>query len=497
MKTLVHCFWLLQVIFCAMAFAESVEVKTISMTVGKSVVEDTNMAIKSYRIEPLTDIIKVSLTGETFLHITANKQGEATIIVNSVGGETKMYAVTVQSTLTTELRKLRNDLEDLPELDINIDEDRIVIKGTVSNSEHWAHFQRVLANNRGGKIVNYAVFRPSTATLTKLQKQLEERGFTFCAPDAVPGPGELLMKLSGDTLMVKGEFYSQEEIDRVRSILAMQQAWLGARDGKIRLDDQLELKVVHISVEVVFVAINSSEAKKLGSDSSIFAALDLGYLWDAVAGNRARNNMTVGGGATATARFLENNGVSRNYTADTLTITSDNKSTSTRVGRTDHIRVSGSENGDIKDIYYGLELTVSGKLVADGKVDLSLNIKNSSKLGELSESNSDYNGPVRLELNKTTILTGFQQIAETASKSGMPILRDIPVLQWFVSSDSKSKDDSRLLVLIYPRVREIDETSGPQIEISLPEEIGDTYQEVRNPSEEESTKPWYKRWFGF
>ena len=204
MKTLVHCFWLLQVIFCAMAFAESVEVKTISMTVGKSVVEDTNMAIKSYRIEPLTDIIKVSLTGETFLHITANKQGEATIIVNSVGGETKMYAVTVQSTLTTELRKLRNDLEDLPELDINIDEDRIVIKGTVSNSEHWAHFQRVLANNRGGKIVNYAVFRPSTATLTKLQKQLEERGFTFCAPDAVPGPGELLMKLSRVCFLLVG-----------------------------------------------------------------------------------------------------------------------------------------------------------------------------------------------------------------------------------------------------------------------------------------------------
>ena len=488
------CLFALLPLFLTMAWGA--ETERISVTVGSIKVVDAPFYIRRYAITPQkTDVIKVDATDRT-LRIIANKIGEAIVTIENEEGRKQDYAVSVKSNLGNELRKLRKDLEDVPELEVEADDDRIVVKGTVSNPNNWEHFTQVMRNYRG--VVNYAKFKPSQKTVAALKAMLADEGFTFCEDNALPGKGELLLKLASDTVMVAGNLYSQEEVNRVMQALRLH-SWLDIAGGGIRTSINLEVVKTVLEVDVVFVAISSSEGKKVGSDSIITGTLGLGYLWDAVAGNRSENRAVFGGNMDATVRFLASNGISRTYSAGFVSFQS-GTSGKLEVGTTEYVKVNGVENGSLEKIFYGLKLDVSGEMISRDTVNLRLQIENTTESGEQRSTGVTQEQTLPCDLNKTTVLSGFQKIAESASRSGLPILRNIPVLKWFVSDDGKIRDDSRLLVLVCPRL--IEHNPRAQIEIPISTEVGGTYQDAKMDVNEleagkNGKKPWYKRWFGF
>ena len=152
--------------FCAL-FAED---EKISMIVGTTKSIRVPFVIESYKMVPSrNDIIKVE-TSESHIRIMASAVGEVNLLVSG-GGMSNNYTITVKSNLAQTLRKLRNDLDTLTELDISTNEDQIVIRGTVTNPEHWALLMKVLPNY-SGKCVNFATFKPSAETLLNLKKML-------------------------------------------------------------------------------------------------------------------------------------------------------------------------------------------------------------------------------------------------------------------------------------------------------------------------------------
>jgi type II secretory pathway component GspD/PulD (secretin) len=64
-------------------------------------------------------------------------------------------------------------------------------------------------------------------------------------------------------------------------------------------------------------------------------------------------------------------------------------------------------------------------------------------------------------MNKTVVLGGLKDLVEGTSKAGLPILRNTPILQWFVSESGNAQSDMQLLILISPRVQ----TNDTQIKI--------------------------------
>ena len=83
-------------------------------------------------------------------------------------------------------------------------------------------------------------------------------------------------------------------------------------------------------------------------------------------------------------------------------------------------------------------------------------------------------------------------------QSGLPILRNIPVVKWFVANDSGNKEETRLLILVCPRIASASQET--QIEIPLTEETKGAYAEGRgdlqkDEAERKAKLPWYKRWF--
>ena len=488
--------------FCAL-FAED---ERISMIVGTTKTIRVPFVIESYKLVPSrSDIIRVETT-ESIIRIMASSVGEVNLVVSG-GGMSNNYTITVKSNLAQTLRKLRNDLDTLTELDISTNEDQIVIRGTVTNPEHWSLLMKVLPNY-SGKCVNFATFKPSAETLLNLKKMLTEAGFKFAEQDKLPALGELSMKVSGDAVTITGELYSQKDLEKVNQILATQ-TWLSvngkADSSRGQIQGIVNLTVVEtvLVVDIVYVGIQESDSNKEGSNSNIFGGFSTQGLYDLVAG-RGSGSAVINGNMDATVRFLASNGITRTYHAGHVSFANnDPQGGSLHTGGTVYVKVNGVENGSLQNIQYGLKIQVSGGLISPTQTKLSLDLTNSALLGSSGDSytlsEDTTKQTVLCDLDKTIVVAGSKKIAQDTGKSGLPVLRNTPVLKWFVSEDNDSTTETRLLVLACPRLMKY----NPDVQIDIPLEMdtASTYQDAQKDNkvrqEEEKKHSGWLNWLNW
>lgn len=490
MKKLFYCLMLL-VSVCTV-FAED---EKFSMTVGMTKDIRVPFVIESYKLVPSkTDVVKIEAS-ESHILIMASQVGEVNLLVSG-GGMSNTYTITVRSNLSKILAELRSDLDALTELDIAINGERVVIRGTVTNPDHWSLLMKVLPNYSGKPVVNFATFKPSAETVLNLKKMLTEAGFEFCEKDKAPENGELSMKIGSDAITIEGKLYSQSDVDRINQILATQ-TWLavgGKTDpsrGQIQGIVNLSVVETVLQVDIVYVGVQETDSTKEGSNSNIFGGFSTQGLYDLVAG-RGNGSALINGGLDATVRFLASNGISRTYHAGHVSFANNDPQGGTlHTGGTVYVKVNGVENGSLQNIQFGLKIKVTGGLVSKKRTKLTLDLTNSALLGSTDDSymlsEDSTKQTVFCDLDKTIIIAGSKKIGQDTSKSGLPILRNTPVLKWFVSEDHDATTETRLLVLACPRL--VTEDLVP-LTIPLTEETGTTLKEgtTTNQEREEQKK---------
>jgi type II secretory pathway component GspD/PulD (secretin) len=128
-------------------------------------------------------------------------------------------------------------------------------------------------------------------------------------------------------------------------------------------------------------------------------------------------------------------------------------------------KVSGLNSGDIKIYPFGTTLTVTPTLLRmpaeDGtpRVHLAVEAGRTSVLALLS---TDPNQPTVfdkvtvasqavLAVGQTLILSGLNQRESRLGRSGVPILRDIPILKYFFSTETTLQSDAAVIILLTPR----------------------------------------------
>lgn len=485
-----HIISLAAIALCALsAVADS---EKVSLVIGSTKSLTVPFVIESFRVIPAgSEKITVEAL-ESQLRVVAVQEGEVNVVASG-GGMSREYAITVKSNLTKVLKQLRADLDALTELDISLNDDRIVIKGTVTDPDHWAVFQRVLPHY-SGKCVNFAVFRPSSETIINLKKMLADAGFAFSSDGVPPKPGELQMQVSTDAIVITGELYSQTDIDRINRILATQ-TWLStagsASGGKIKGVVNLHVIETILQVDVVYVGLNENEGHSEGTGGgapSIGNAMSAFY--DIVAG-KGDGTATISGSMPETITFLRNNGVTRTYNAGHVSFANnDPTGGELHTGGTIYAKVNGIENGSLQNIEYGLKINVKGGLVSPTRVKLTLELTNSQMLSrdedayDLAEDTTKQT--VFCDLGKTLAVAGGKKLMESTAKSGLPVLRNTPVLQWFVSGDSNSGSGTRLLILVCPRLAS--HNPDVQIEIPLEQETATTKKDAEETNAERIEK---------
>lgn len=498
---------ILSLFLCLLA-AVSAEPEKFSLTVGGVKVINLPFALESYRLSSKGKVT-VEEVSKQQLRVIGTAIGECNLTVTGAGVSVD-YSISVKGNISNVLKRLRTDLENLPELDISINQDYIVIKGVVSSPTKWAHLQKVLPLYQDS-VHNFAVFRPTAETMINLKKMLTESGFEFAQEGQKAELGQLDMKIAPDAVILSGELCSQEAIDKARQILSTQ-TWLdcsGAHpspeSGKIRGIVNLSVVQSILDVEVVYVAVNESDGAKVGTGAPE-GVLGVNWIYDAIAGRRSPDSsITFGANMERTVSFLASNGISRTYSAGHISFANhDGKGGELHTGGTVSVKVSGTDTGSLQDIDYGLTIKVKGGLISPGRVRLDLDLTNTSAItgtGDAYTRSSDSTKQVvYCDLDKTLVLAGSKKIGQDVQRSGLPVLRNTPVLKWFVSTDGDSQSDTRLVILVCPRLA--DSRKDVQIDVPLSAESQKVYETgtgdlKEKQAKEAAAKPWYKRWFGF
>jgi len=454
-------------VFCAcMCVAQ--EAEKVSLGIGVLKVVDLPFAMQNYRLSS-PDIIKLETFSEKQLRIIGQKQGTCELEVIGAG-MTKRFSVTVVDSVRQVYDKLRVDLDTLPELDISINQDYIAIKGEISSIKNWEHLQKVLPMYTG-VCKSYATFRPAPEMILNMKKLLEQSGYVVSETPIPTEPGQVGFQFAQNVITVSGSVYHPTDLATIKTLFSTQN-WIStegtAGDGKVRLIMNLKVDPTMIDVGTVYVGITKSEGETLGSKNNSFFGFNPSAFYDIVRGS-GNGSAVMSVGLNSMIKFMADSGITRFKTAGHLTFISNNESKKEATfhnGGTMYIRVSGQNTGDLKEVQYGLQMTVSGGLTGGNKVKLDIAIERSdppvlNTAGDYGQRKSAISTSVICDMNKTVVLGGLKELVEGTSKSGLPILRNTPILQWFVSEDGNSLSDMQLLILISPRVQ----TNETQIKI--------------------------------
>ena len=491
--------------FCLICFvflgAWADDIEKFSITINGVKHLKLPFALESYRLSPKNKVV-VEEVSKTQIRIVGKEIGETNLTVTGAG-ITKDYIITVKSNIGNVLKRLRSDLDSLPELDLSINDNYIVIRGTVSNPTNWQHLQKVLPLY-GNNVHNFAVFQPAAETILDLKKVLTESGFTFAQPGAPPKPGELSLVISSNNIVISGELYSKDSKEKVIGILKMQ-PWLAIDNapdmekGQIQGIVNLSVMETVLQVDIVYVGITETEAKNLGTGSPPTAQANFGILYDLITGRGTGKNAQFGGNMEATVQFLASNGVTRKYQAGHVSFANGGTGT-LHTGGTISVKVSGVENGSLQDIDYGLNISVTGELLDARRTRLKLSLTNTSAVTADGDSYTrevdTTTQTVLCDLDKTVVVAGSRKISQLTQKSGLPILRNTPVLNWFVSGDVDSENDTRLLILACPRLVKFN--PDVQIDIPLEQETTPVYRNARRDNNERiEEEKRYRGWLSW
>ncbi len=464
------------------------------------------------KVTPSTDNRKIT--------IRAEGEGTVSLTVYGAAGESKAYIVTIDEDLERIFKRLKDVLKSLPELDITKTQDKILIEGTISSISSWDVYQKILPHYNS-VVLNLAKFEPTPEVFEKFVKALEKVGFkvTKKAPEEKT-PNELYVSYEDNIVYVTGYVLRPDEIKTIENVIDSQR-WLSrvsdkaseseamVRGTKVNCNIQVLPKM--ISVDVVFVGITDEQGAQIGNKDAGKDLLSFkigswlnsnknhghGTSWDS--GNNALLDLSIGG----TVDFFARNGITRFRTAGHVTFPSNTGGSNVfNEGGTAYIPVSGNDNGDLKEINYGLRLEVKGGMISPNEVTLdvklSANLEPDSSSGFLTQAKHEYSGTVVCELDKTIILGGMNDIVEGSSNQGVVGLRKAPILRWLAGYEQNPQNKRRLIILLCPRM------AGKGIseaEINTPvwEETAPVALEAEQPLVERDTKPrkarkWYFLW---
>jgi len=123
----------------------------------------------------------------------------------------------------------------------------------------------------------------------------------------------------------------------------------------------------------------------------------------------------------------------------------------------------------------GIILTVTPQVSSDGYVLMNINVKSSSVANSptvppgsgvipFDELNREAVANVLVRDGETIVLGGILKDTSSSSESGLPYLKDIPILGWLVKNMKWQKDFEELMVFITPRIASAGSANLPKAE---------------------------------
>lgn len=196
------------------------------------------------------------------------------------------------------------------------------------------------------------------------------------------------------------------------------------------------------------------------------SALDLGIDWNAGLGNFTANILSGGLSfifdttqvisslnVRAVLDALETQGLSRRVDDSNITVLNNGQGTIQSGGQIFITLTGGSENIE-RTIPYGVQVDVTPRITADGRITLEVSAKVEDVLSTTNDptflnlSTRNLTSTVTVEQGQTLLLGGLLQNSLAITRERLPIIGSIPVLGDLLGKTVTEEDDIDLLLII-------------------------------------------------
>ncbi len=495
--------------------------KNLSLDPGGSGTVELTFIPKSYRFNG-SEIVSVSLTGSRTVNVKSlGTPGNTEIqFNNAAGGEGAILKVNVSTAMEKLARQLEDDwlLTEFPGIECLSSANGIILKGSLSSPAKFERLIKICSLPDFKDKVNYSLvgLRLDPKALNKLRKDFEEEGVKLAA-EGKPEIGELALSYGDEAgLSLVGTFYSESDRQKVLSVL-QRQSWIGDMvatnmlsgnnisiksaipiKGSLSVDDAL------LELGVAFLKISKNRSREVGAfdqEGNPIQGLSLRAVWGGLfkfingESHTHGRSFIVGADFDQTISMLGGNGVTRDKRQGTLRIHANGDPGKTYLlGGTVTVTPPQKGRGEApaaQEFEYGFKIVnkstrrVSKKEV-EVDVDISLNgfsfEKNKYVPGSqvVNKTENKVSPTVRVPLGQTVAIAGYESLYEETSNNGTPVLRHIPILNWFSGGEKDDRTDDALLFLV--SVREVDaEGEAPMVPNSPMKDI--TYDANRPNAE--------------
>jgi type IV pilus assembly protein PilQ len=143
-------------------------------------------------------------------------------------------------------------------------------------------------------------------------------------------------------------------------------------------------------------------------------------------------------------------------------ITLDNKmATITQGIKYPYTKLDPDGNTVVDLVPIALELEVTPHITPDNRVAMKIKITN-DELGavinnELSFTNKEAKTELLVDDGDTVVIGGIRKTTKNAGDSGVPFLKQIPVVGWLFKTESKKEELQELLIFITPRIVQLEQ----------------------------------------
>ena len=442
------------------------------------------------------------------LRILGQSVGVTDLIVNSEN-RSKTYRVTVSSNMRETARSITKALESIPTIEVIDSDNKVTLKGEISDINQWSIFQKILPFYKEN-VINLVTFQPKAEVMLLLQKSFAKAGYTVVRDGSDLKHGELIVTSLGDSLNITGTVYSPEDIKRIERILNAQ-SWISTKSvtnpAKIRAHLNVEIVPEMLEIGAVYVGFEKSQLEAIGNN---FMKAGIPFNINASYGggikrnfgpNRGRGSYGISTNLGTVIRLLGENTNSVFRHAGFLSFKSNDTPTFRELhnGGTLKVRVTGNESGTLTDVAYGFILKIKGGLTGKDQVFMEIDVTISTPVllenGDYDVKKKSIRTTAFCKLDETIALGGLKELLDdTTGHNGLPYLRNIPIINWFVSEKIDTYHDKQTLLLVSPRLM----SQARPLEIPPAQELRDVDETAQKQIRkgQKSQRRWYQffRW---
>ena len=463
----------------------------VSVSVGKMELINVPFPVQGFRMADQS-LAKVETLGPQQLRIMGLKAGTTDLQVMGEGTLSALFALTVLENINAVLSAVKRDLDTVPEVDVTINLGRVMLKGEVSNIDHWKYLQKVVELYKDS-VANLVSFQPTPEVMLSLKAAFEKAGVKVQDTESgTVAPGAVCLKFSGNNIFISGSVYSQKDKDRIIQIIEAQN-WLtlatkaeekkeataaATADPRVKAILNLEVVPTMLEMDVMFVGVTEKEEQQIGVNLAKAGLIVINSTSAGFQGNLDNNSSGMSGtysinsGLQGALKFFAGNGPGRFQTAGHMTFKND--SPEWRIyhsGGTLKIKVATRDATSLQDIDYGLIMKIKGGLL-DAKtaaVDVNLELSYPVPVGaDYDLKRNRIETTLNCPIGQTMVLGGMKSLVEQSSTEGVPFLRSVPAISWFFSEKNNLKQDSKVLILLSPQIAGATTEARPVSEQTVP-----------------------------